>query len=170
MSEVLVQEPEQYNPWLQPYVEHRILAGFLGVDDILKVQPASGSWPEDVAVRISTLHGAARNLPPRPEAGQCRLFPVEEPEALAVLQTASQMLPIGPNMPVSYSWVEISNLITTASVANILPDQIDFSNANPQSLAQYSLLGPDPTLQLGPNGVLYSSSPLNEIPPEQLAE
>ena len=159
--EVLDEKSELYDPWLQPYVEHRILAGFLTDEDVVKVQPASGRWPTDVSDRVRALHGAARNLPTRPEAGQCRLFPVEEPEALAVLQNASQMLPLGPGVPVSYSWVEISNLIATASIADALPrDNLVFNDA-PLAMAEYSLLGPAPTLHLTPTGLLCCSSAVN---------
>lgn len=158
MSDTLIEEQDTHDPWLQPYAEHRILAGFLREEDVPKVHPAAGNWPEEVAARVRALHGAARDLAPRPEAGQCRLSPVEEPEALAVLQMASQAFPIGSNMPVSYSWVEISNLIATGSVADALPREVAFFNSNPQSLAEYSLIGLPPTYVAGPNGSLYFSS------------
>lgn len=158
MSDMLIEEQDTHGPWLQPYAEHRILAGFLREEDVRKVHPDAGSWPEEVSARVRALHGAARGLSPRPEAGQCRLSPVEEPEALAVLRMASQALPIGADMPVSYSWVEISNLIATASVADALPQEIAVFNSQPQPLAEYSLIGPPPTYAAGPNGSLYFSS------------
>jgi len=158
MSDMLIEDQASRDPWLQPYAEHRILAGFLRDEDVLKVHPAAASWPEEVSARVRALHGAARGLAPRPEAGQCRLSPVEEPEALAVLRTASQALLIGPEMPVSYSWVEISNLIATASIADALHQEVAVFNSHPLPLAEYSLIGPPPTYTAGPNGSLYFSS------------
>lgn len=161
MIEVTDEQLESHDPWLQPYAEHRILAGFLRAEDVVKVQPSCVGWPAEVAARVSALHGAARILPPRSEAGQCRLFPVEEPEALEVLQAASQLLSIGPESPVSYSWIEIRNLIATASIADAIPQGVSVSNSDLRSLAQFSLFGPPPTLQITSGGALYSSSPLN---------
>jgi hypothetical protein len=168
MSDTLIEEQDAHDPWLQPYAEHRILAGFLREEDVRKVHPAAGSWPEEVVARVRSLHGTAWGLAPRPEAGQCCLSPVEEPEALAVLRMASQAVPIGADMPVSYSWVEISNLIATTSVADSLPQEVAVFNSHPQSLAEYSLIGPPPTYTAGPNGSLYFSSviglqPLNRV-------
>lgn len=164
MSDTLIAEQDTHDPWLQPYAAHRILAGFLREEDVPKVHPAAGNWPEEVAALVRALHGAARGLSPRPEAGQCHLSPVEEPEALAVLQMASQAFPVGPNIPVSYSWVEISNLIATAAVADALPKEVAVFNGHPQSLAEYSLIGPPPTYIAGPNGSLYFSSPIGLQP------
>lgn len=164
MSDTLIEDQDTHDPWLKPYAKHRILAGFVRDEDVLKVHPAAGSWPEEVAARVRALHGAARGLASRPEAGQCRLSPVEEPEALAVLSMASQALPIGADMPVSYSWVEISNLIATSSVADALPQEVAVFNNHPQSLAEYSLFGPPPTYAVGPNGSLYFSSPIGLQP------
>ena len=149
-----------HNVWAEPYAEQRILSGFLRAEDVPIVYPVAQYWPEHVAARVRALHGGAGTVGPRSEAGQCRIFPVEEPEALAVLQVASQTLPFGADVPVSYSWVEISNLIATASVADPLPQQCaNFSN-DLQSLAEYSLFGPMPILNFGPNGAVYSLSNL----------
>lgn len=164
MSDILIGEQSPHDPWLQPYAEHRILAGFLRDEDVRKVHPAAAAWPEEVSARVRALHGAARSLAPRPEAGQCRVFPVEDPEALAVLQMASQALPIGPEIPISYSWVEISNLIATSSVADTLPQDVAVFNNHPQSLAEYSLIGPPPTYTAGANGSLYFSSAIGLQP------
>lgn len=158
MEDVMAEDVQADTTWQQPYVEHRILAGFLRGEDIQKVQPAAAYWPAAISAQVHGLLGAAQKLPARPHAGQCRLYPVEEPEALGVLQMASQMLPIGADMPVSYSWVEISNLIATASVSGHIPQAPAVSNSDPQELAQYSLFGPPPTYVAGPNGSLLFSS------------
>jgi hypothetical protein len=166
MIEVLIDQPEQESRdlWAEPYGEYRILAGHLRGEDVAKVYPASQCWPEEVNNRARALTGSAKSVPSRLEAGQCRLFPVEEPEALAILEGVSQMLPFGPDVPVSYSWVEISNLIATAAVAEPLPREATVFNNTPQSLAQYSLFGAAPNYKFGPNGALYLSTGVNVQP------
>jgi hypothetical protein len=161
---VVMKKPEPRNLWLQPYAEHRILAGFLRAEDIQKVQPAAVNWPAEVSKRVDELLGAARNLSPRTEVGQCRIFPVEEPEALDVLQVASQLLPFGADFPVSYSWVEISNLIATASIAGSISQELAISDSNPQELAENSLTGPSSSYISCLDGSLYFSSPINIQP------
>src|SRR5437764_195912 len=166
MIEVLVDQPEQESrdPWEESYGEYRILAGHLRAEDVAKVYPASQHWPEEVNNRVRALLGSAKSLPTRPEAGQCRILPVEELEALAILEGASLMLPFGPDVPVSYSWVEVSNLIATAAVSEPLPREVAVFNNTPQSLAQYSLFGAAPNYKFGPNGALYLSTGVNVQP------
>lgn len=160
MLEVLPAETEQLKRWLAPYTEQRILAGFLRAEDVPKVHPAAAFWPEDVADRVRTLHQASRHLSARPQAGRCRLFPIEEPEALDVLQNVSIAQPLGPGSPVSYSWVEIENLIATVAIADPMPIEVDFSGGA-QALAQYSLLNAEPSFYSAPGGAVFSTSPVN---------
>jgi hypothetical protein len=165
MSEVFVEDNEIMRPWLQPFSEHRILAGFLRQKQVSQVHPAAVFWPADVADRVTALHGAVDRLSPRPEAGQCKLLPIEEPEALAVLQRASEMLPLGSNLPVSYSWVEISNLIALSAITDALTHEGCPPTDTLQALSEYSLLGSSPNLYLA-NGTLYSSVPFSVKPAE----
>jgi hypothetical protein len=140
-----------------PYAERRILAGFLRAGDLPIVHPPSCRWPESVAQRVCALNGTSGAVPDRPEAGQCRLRPVEEPEALMILRGASQQMPFGPNVPVSYSWVDIKNLIATSSVADPLPTHPVVLSDDPGALARYSLFGPS-VLELRSDGMLYSQT------------
>ena len=159
MSEVPSLNSNPLKPWLIPYSEYRLLAGFLSAESVPKVHPPSEFWPEDVAARIHTVQAAAPHVKPRPEAGQCRLFPIEEPDALDVLQNVSTLLPIGTGAPVSYSWIEINSLIATMAIADPMPVEADFTGA--QALAQYSLLGSEASFYLASGGPVFVNAPVN---------
>ena len=147
------------NPWVEPFAESRILAGFLRPEDVPIVYPASSGWAEDVHARLRPLYGAGTGLPPWAGAGRCRLHPVEEPEALAVLHQFTQAFQAPAESPVSYAWVEIENLIASLAVAPPLPQQVAVFDDDPDFLAGYSLYGPPPEPAFGPGGETYTLSP-----------
>lgn len=148
------------NPWAEPFAESRILTGFLRPEDVAVVYPASREWPEEVHARLRPLYGASVGLPPRPDAGRCRLHPVEEPEALAVLHQMTLSFQPPAESPVSYAWVEVENLIAPLAVASPLPRQVAVFNNDPTFLAAYSLYGPSPEPAFGPGGETYTHAPV----------
>lgn len=151
---------EARNPWAEPFAESRILAGFLRPEDVAVVYPASREWPEEVYARLRPLYGAGAGLPPRPDAGRCRIHPVEEPEALAVLHQMALAFQPPAESPVSYAWVEVGNLIAPLAVAPPLPRQVAVFNNDPTFLAGYSLYGPSPEPVFGAGGETYTLSPV----------
>jgi hypothetical protein len=133
--------PAPRNPWAEPFVEWRLLAGHLRPQDVARVYPAAKGWPEEIAAHAGALHGAGLSLDTRAEAGRSRLHPVEEPEALEVLNGVMQFFNPGPDVPVSYAWVEIENLIAAISVSDPMPQHAVVVGDDPQSLAEFSLYG-----------------------------
>lgn len=146
------------NPWIEPFAQSLILAGFLRPEDVPIVYPASRGWPEEVYARLLPLYGAGAGVSPRPSAGRCRLHPVEEPEALAVLHQMTQAFQVRAESPVSYAWVEIENLIASLSVSAPLPQQVIPFTKDPGHLAEYSLYGPPVVPVLGEGGSVYTLS------------
>lgn len=157
---VAVEAPAPRNPWAEPFVEWRILAGFLRPGDFASVYPAAKEWPGEVAARVAALDGARLSLDPRAEAGRSRLHPVEEPEALDVLNGVLQFFNPGPEVPVSYAWVEIENLIATIAVADPMPRHVAVFGDDPQSLVEYSLYGAPPVPRIDGGGVMMTLSNL----------
>jgi hypothetical protein len=144
-------------------VERRILAGFLRPEEVGVVYPASREWPADVAERVRVLHGAATGLAPRPDAGCCLISPVEEPEALTVLDPIARSMQLPPAVTVSFAWVEISNLIATASVADPMPEDTPLSNEDLKGLAEYSLYEVAGQPMVAGGSLLINSAPLEVV-------
>lgn len=165
MTELPINLPQPVRPsWLsQPYVERRILAGFLRPEEVGIVYPASREWPANVAERVRGSHGAAQDLSPRPEAGQCIISPVEEPEALTVLDPVARSMQLPPAITVNFAWVDIGNLIAPASVADPMPTDTPLSNEDRKGLAEYSLydVPGQPVVVGGP--LLINSAPLDVV-------
>jgi hypothetical protein len=153
--------PESGLWWIKPYAEINILAGFLSAEELYRVYPAARDWPLDVAARVQALQEARVSVKPRPEAGQGRILPVEEPEALSILDPIAQSYPWGPEIPVSYGWVEIANLIAPSAIANSLLQPATLSEDDVRGMADFSLFGPLPSIKLEPSGLVLSSAPLD---------
>lgn len=162
MTELPIDVPRPTRPaWLsQPYVERRILAGFLRPDEVEIVYPASSQWPADVAERVRALHGAADNLDPRPDAGHCLISPAIEPGALEVLDPIARGIELPPVVTVDFAWVEINNLIASASVADPLPTDTQLSNEDLKGIAEYSLFEISGQPLIAGGGLLINSAPL----------
>lgn len=167
---VTVETQAPRNPWAEPFVEWRLLAGYLRPEDVPRVYPTSREWPGEVADRVGALHGARLSLDPRPEAGRSRLHQVEEPEALEVLSGVMQFFNPGPEVPVSYAWVEIENLIATVAVSDPMPRHAAVFGDDPQSLAEYSLYVAPPVPRIDGNGVLMTLSNLAFQPTKPVFE
>lgn len=155
---VTVETQAPRNPWAEPFAERRLLAGYLRPEDVPRVYPAAKEWPEEVAARVGALHGARLSFDPRAESGKCLLYPVEEPEALLVLNSILPLFNPGPEVPVSYEWVEIENLIATVAVSDPLPQHVAVSGSDPRSLAEYSLYGPPPMPRIDGSGAMSTLS------------
>ena len=156
--------PIEPRNWLgQPYVERRILAGFLNPGEVDVVYPPSHEWPNHVAKEVASLLGAANSLKPRTDVGICHISDIEEPEALGVLDPIGRGIPAPPVAAFSCSWVKIKNLIAVSAVADPFPPSISLSNENAGGLAEYSLYEPvGPPVFVGT--ALATTGPVNVVP------
>lgn len=145
--------------WLEPYATAHVLAGFITAAELRRLCPGSVAWPPDARERVRAIHGAADRLSVRPEAGSGRVGPVEEPEVLKALDPVARTLQLGPGAPISHEWVEISNLISLRAVA-IMPSAGQLSLEDAAAVADFSLFGPQPLVQLQGNGSVVSNRPL----------
>lgn len=145
--------------WYQPYAETALLAGYLSAEELPGLYPASRQWPADISERVERLLGAAAALPPLPPGDRCLLPPVEEPEALRVLQSVAPGVNAPPNVPLGFSWVPIRDLVAVSAVADRVEAGATLTGRGLQALAEYSLFGPPPSLFVG-GGVLFSSAPV----------
>jgi hypothetical protein len=166
MTETPINIPMPRPPrwYTQPFVERRILSGFLKPGEIEVVYPAALEWPGEVAGRVGALHGAAVGLAPRPDAGRCLITRVEEPEALAVLEPIARGMQLRPETTIDFGWVEISNLIAPASVADHMPEGTPLSNEDLKGLAEYSLYEGVGQPVIIDNALLVNSVPLGLVP------
>lgn len=165
-----LETPAPRNPWAEPFVEWRLLAGHLRPQDVARVYPAARGWPEEVAARAGALHGAGLSLDPRAEAGRSRLYPVEEPEALEALNGVMQFFNPGPDVPVSYAWVEIENLIAAVSVSEPMPQHAVVTGDDLRSLAEYSLYGAPAAPKIDGSGAMLTLSNLAFEPAKPVIE
>ncbi len=166
MTEKPVNIPTPRPPswYTQPYVERRILSGFLKPGEVEAAYPMAREWPGEIAERVRALHGAAARLTPRPDAGRCLITRVEEPEALAVLDPIARGMQLLPATTVDFGWVETSNLIAPASVADPTPDGAPLTNDDLKGLAEYSLYeGVGQPVIVG-DSLLVNSAPLALVP------
>ena len=159
------QTPQQLKWLVEPYAERRILTGFLRPEEVQTVYPPARDWPPEAMASVSSLCGAGAALGPRPEAGQCRITLVEEPEALEVLDGPARTIQALPAVTFNFAWVEIKNLITAGAVSDPLSANISLTNDDLQMLARYSLYGYRGQA-LVENGLLLSPSPVAFSPPE----
>lgn len=166
MTETPVNIPTPGPPswYTRPYVERRILSGFLKLGEVEVVYPAAREWPGEVAERVRALHGAAAGLSPRPDAGRCLISPVEEAEALAVLDPIARSMQLRPATTIDFGWVEISNLIAPSAVADPMSDGAPLTNDDPKGLAEYSLYEGVGQPVIVDNVVLINSVPLTLAP------
>jgi hypothetical protein len=166
MTEVPVNVPTPGAPswYTRPFVERRILSGFLQPGEVEVVYPASREWPGEVVNRVGALRGAAGGLAPRLDAGRCRITPVEEPKALAVLEPIARGMQLRPETTINFGWVEISNLIAPASVADPMPDGTPFTDDDLKALAEYSLYEGVGQPVIVDNALLINSVPLMLAP------
>jgi hypothetical protein len=156
------QLPQPANWWDEPYSERRVLAGFIDAESLRSVYSAANSWPEDLAARVTSLHGAGARLAPRPHAGQARVHPVEEREALEVLHPEAMQVQLHPTVPVNFAWVEVADLVTASAFTDPLPPSTTQAGEGVRGIARLSLFpaGPPPMIDQE-SGLLISSFPIN---------